>query len=141
MSTAAVKEAPVFTPTAEEWKEPLVYINSLRIHEHWGAVVVKPPPGWHDLPCAVDRFQKLPTQLLSVHSLQKETTAAEKQFWMEFDVFMEQSGASRLKKKPTLGGQEIDLYRLWRLVKKRGGYESVSGNRGWKEIVDELQAS
>lgn len=135
-------EAPTFRPSAEEWKDPMAYIAFVRRHaEAAGIAKIIPPEGW-DPPFAIDKRRlKLPTKVLSVHQLQsKDTSAAVKQFWQAYNGFMDASG-SKLKKKPTFVGQEIDLYRLYRLVTKRGGFAAVTEERGWKDIVTGLQVS
>eukprot|EP00201_Polytomella_parva_P019578 CAMPEP_0175044216 /NCGR_PEP_ID=MMETSP0052_2-20121109/3671_1 /TAXON_ID=51329 ORGANISM="Polytomella parva, Strain SAG 63-3" /NCGR_SAMPLE_ID=MMETSP0052_2 /ASSEMBLY_ACC=CAM_ASM_000194 /LENGTH=585 /DNA_ID=CAMNT_0016307465 /DNA_START=405 /DNA_END=2159 /DNA_ORIENTATION=- len=35
---------------------------------------------------------------------------------------------------PIYLGREIDLYRLWKLVKAKGGYQAVTDNRLWRDI-------
>ncbi len=41
-------------------------------------------------------------------------------------------------KIPQIGGRELDFYRLYRAVVKRGGAQQVSNNKMWKEIVNEF---
>jgi hypothetical protein len=135
----APSEAPCFQPTAEEWTDPMAYLSWVRRQaEPYGVAKIVPPQGFSP-PLAFDRRRKLPTKLLSVHQLQsRDTSAAIKHFYDAYDGFMEANG-TRLKKKPTLMGQELDLYRLYRLVTKRGGYNAVTEERGWKDIMAALQ--
>ena len=37
-----------------------------------------------------------------------------------------------------MGGKELDFYRLYKAVCRRGGAEAVSNNKLWKEIVNEF---
>ena len=139
-------ETPVFRPSAEEWRDPLAYIAYIRQNgaEEAGMAKIIPPEGWNSS-FAIDRRRlKLPTKLVSVHMLAaKETSAAVLQhFWDAYNAFMVSSGFSRLKKTPTFMGQEIDLYRLFRLVSKRGGYAAVSDDKGgWRDVVLAMQVS
>lgn len=41
-------------------------------------------------------------------------------------------------KIPQIGGRELDFYRLYKAVCKRGGAQAVSNNKMWKEIVNEF---
>jgi histone demethylase JARID1 len=135
-------EAPVFRPTQEEWEDPLAYISSVvrpGAEAKWGAAKICPPPGWAPAFAIDKRRLKFPTRLQAVHKLQsKDDSAAVRQFWDDFDASQRASG-SRQKKKPTFAGQEIDLYRLHRLVTKRGGYEKVTEEKGWKDVAATLQ--
>jgi len=49
-----IPDAPVFRPTAEEFADPLAYIDSIRAEaEPHGICKIVPPEGWK-VPCAVD---------------------------------------------------------------------------------------
>jgi len=135
-------EAPTFRPSQEEWKDPFEYIACVRRKtELVGLAKIVPPAGWEP-PFALDKKRlKLSTQLLSVHQLQsRDICTAEKQFWEGYDAYLEDTG-SKVKKKAMYSGQEIDLYRLHRLVAKRGGFEMVTKEKAWKDIVAALQVS
>jgi hypothetical protein len=41
-------------------------------------------------------------------------------------------------KVPQIGGKELDLYKLFKEVVSRGGYNQVCDNKQWKEIVNSL---
>lgn len=142
MEGPGLPAAPVFRPSAEEWQDPLSYLAYVRQHaDTVGIAKIVPPEGWQP-PFVIDKKRlKFRTRLQSVHQLQtRDSGAAVKQFWDSFNAFMDGTG-SRLKKKPMFAGQEIDLYRLYRLVQKRGGYDAVNEDKSWKDIVACLQVS
>jgi len=43
------------------------------------------------------------------------------------------------RKKPVFNEQEVDLYRLYRVVEKRGGYDAISERKSWKEVAEALE--
>lgn len=141
MQSSNVPEAPIFRPTVEEWKQPLAYISNVvrKKAENLGIAKVVPPQPWN-APFQLDeKHVRLPCQLLMVHHLyNRDSTAAEKQFWADYNACLEVSGA-RLKKRPTYLGQDVDLYRLYRAVRKRGGYQTVTEDKAWKDILWDLQ--
>jgi histone demethylase JARID1 len=135
-------EAPVFRPTQEEWQDPLAYINTVvrpSCEAIYGICKILPPEGWAP-PFAIDKRRlKFPTRLQAVHQLQsRDTSAAVKLFWRGYKESLRASGAKH-KKSPTFAGQEIDLYRLHRLVNKRGGYQVVTEEKGWRDVATALQ--
>ncbi|XP_028753061.1 high mobility group B protein 10-like [Neltuma alba] len=54
-------------------------------------------------------------------------------FWKNLQDFHKSLGASL--KVPTIGGKQLDLYRLFIEVTSRGGLEKVIGDHKWKEVV------
>ena len=50
---------------------------------------------------------------------------------------MASKGITQIK-IPQIGGKELNLYKLYRSVCKKGGGQAVSHNKMWKEIVDEF---
>ena len=131
---------PTFKPTVEEWKDPLAYLNFVRSQaELVGVAKIIPPKGWK-APSCIDKQQmrfSARTQFVNqLHS--KDASVAVKQFWDGYIAFQEANGV-KTKRKPTFAGQEIDLYRLFRLVTKRGGFSKVSDDKGWRDIVAALQ--
>lgn len=54
--------------------------------------------------------------------------------------FMDDSGTP-LNKSPTIGNRDVDLYRLFRLVEKLGGYNRVTNQNKWRTIANRLKFS
>ncbi|KAM3143229.1 hypothetical protein pb186bvf_004561 [Paramecium bursaria] len=61
----------------------------------------------------------------------------EKNFLSSLQKFWEQRG--QVMKIPQIGGRELEVYKLYKAVTKRGGLKVVSSNKLWKEIVDQFQ--
>ncbi|KAI4880896.1 hypothetical protein NFI96_029775 [Prochilodus magdalenae] len=55
-------------------------------------------------------------------------------------LFMERRG-SPISKVPNLGFKKIDLFLMYSVVKKLGGYEAVTSRRLWKTVYNELGGS
>ena len=138
--TSQLQEAPTFTPTPEEFRDPLAYIAKIRHEaERFGACKIVPPKGW-DPPFALDRrAMRFKTRVQSVHELQ-ERSSAEDDFEEEYFKWMKL--AKRVwKGSPMLNGREVDLFRLQKVVNRRGGYQKVSDSKSWKEVCRILQVS
>lgn len=134
-------QVPVFRPTEAEWRDPLRYLASIRRQgELIGMAKIVPPPRWEGQHTPDRESVRFKTKTQAVHELQwKDTVTEAKQFWAMFNAFQESTGASKSRKKPVFAGQEIDLYRLYRVVGKRGGFVEVCAKKCWKDIVTAME--
>ena len=136
-------ECPTFYPSAEEFADPLRYINNVirpQAELQCGLAKVVPPPGWRP-PFAIDRRRfRFGTRVQAVHELCDKAlhAAAVRRFWEDYTGFLLRRGGKH-KKAPTYGGQEIDLYALWRAVRRRGGAAAVSEDKAWRDVAAALQ--
>ncbi|KAG5843247.1 hypothetical protein ANANG_G00148730 [Anguilla anguilla] len=64
----------------------------------------------------------------------------EQPFLDQLFAFMEHRG-SPISKVPNLGFKKIDLFLLFSVVKRLGGYERVTSERLWKQVYNELGGS
>ena len=68
-----IDEAPVFTPTAEEFANPMAYIASIRVEaQEFGACKIIPPAGWRSRAagsCAVPDSMHFSPRLMPIHKL------------------------------------------------------------------------
>ena len=68
-----IDEAPVFTPTAEEFADPMAYIASIRVEaQEYGACKIIPPAGWQSRAagsCAVPDSMRFSPRLMPIHKL------------------------------------------------------------------------
>lgn len=130
-------QVPIFRPTEAEWRDPLGYLASIRRQgELIGMAKIVPPSRWEVQHAPDEKGVTFKTKLQYVHEMQwKDTVTEAKQFWAMFNAFQESTGGSKGKKKPVFAGQEIDLYRLYRSVGKRGGFAEVCSKKRWKDVV------
>ena len=134
-------EAPVFKPSPEEFKHPLRYIASIRpIAEAYGICKVIPPAGWKP-PYVLDKATfRFKTRIQAVHELQErtDTRQAADLFQEEYTAFLKSTGRP-VRKPPVFGGTPIELDKLYKIVLRRGGYETVTQNKGWRDVGRLLQ--
>ncbi|WIA16623.1 hypothetical protein OEZ85_013288 [Tetradesmus obliquus] len=132
--------AKVYRPTAAEWADPLRYISSIsKEAQACGIAKIVPPEGWAP-PFAINKAAfKFSSKIQAVHELQDRLALqARREFAEELQRCMVQEGKA-MKRPPVFGGKEVDLYKLWRAVYKRGGYGAVTEDKKWKDIVRILQ--
>lgn len=127
-------------PTAEQWADPLQYISAIRPQaEVYGICRIIPPQGWAP-PLALDKNAfRFNTVIQAVHRLQDRLSMpAQQAFYEDLKRLMHTEGKAP-KKPPSFGGREVDLFRMYRAVAKRGGYAAVTEEKRWKDIVRVLQ--
>eukprot|EP00850_Spirogloea_muscicola_P011668 SM000073S21444 [mRNA] locus=s73:333233:334759:+ [translate_table: standard] len=134
----ALPAAPVFYPTPEQFQQPLEYIASIRARaERFGMCRIVPPPGWRP-PFALDaeRFA-FRTKVQAMHQLQQRPAGRDPETWrLEYCRFLQREGLLPLPARPmVLAGGELDLCRLFHLVRRHGGYAAVTEGRRWAELL------
>ena len=138
----SVPEAPVFSPTEEEFADPLAYIASIRPQaELYGACKIRPPPGFKPDFALNKRTFRFKTRVQCVHELQ-ERNSSQETFSANYELWLASQGKAN-RGYPVIYGQEVDLWRLYRLVTRRGGYEEVTngGKGAWRDIARSLQVT
>ena len=131
-------EAPTFYPSTHDFKDPLAYIAKIKAEaEEFGACKIVPPPGWNPRFALNKSTLRFKTRVQSVHELQ-ERSNAEEEFEEQYHEWL------RLVKRtwkgsPMLNGREVDLFRLQKVVRRRGGHQKISDSKSWKEVCRILQ--
>ncbi|KAJ2661771.1 hypothetical protein IWW48_002165 [Coemansia sp. RSA 1200] len=126
-------EAPTFYPSAEEFADPLEYIQKIRPEaEKAGICKIVPPAGWNP-PFSLDtkRF-RFKTRIQQLNSLEGKTRS-NLNYLDQLYKFHAQQG-NPLTKMPQLDHRPIDLYDLRNEVATRGGYQKVNREKRWAEI-------
>uniref|UniRef100_A0A915L1A2 [histone H3]-trimethyl-L-lysine(4) demethylase n=1 Tax=Romanomermis culicivorax TaxID=13658 RepID=A0A915L1A2_ROMCU len=131
-------EAPIYTPTDDEFKDPLAYIAKIKpCAEKFGIVKIKPPTGWSP-PFAIDvknfrftpRLQKL-NELEALSRIRLNFLDSLARFWLLQGIPM---------RTPVVDNKFVDLFQLRRIVKEFGGFDACCSQRRWSEIAKQLGA-
>ncbi|KAG0235805.1 hypothetical protein BGX31_004171 [Mortierella sp. GBA43] len=132
-----LRDAPCFYPTAEEFMEPLKFIESIRPDaEKAGICKIIPPDGWKP-PFAIDtEVFRFKTRIQKLNSMEGETRT-NLSYLDHLYKFHRQQGHP-VHKIPQLDKRPIDLFRLRKEVAGRGGYQKVTAGKKWAEIGREL---
>ncbi|CRK97404.1 CLUMA_CG010794, isoform A [Clunio marinus] len=130
------EEAPVFIPTAEEFKNPLLYIQKIRpLAEKFGICKIKPPADWQPpFTLDVEKLRFTP-RIQRVNELEAKTRI-KLNFLDQIAKFWELQGSSL--KIPMVERKQLDLHSLHRLVQEEGGLELVTKERKWSKIAVRL---
>ncbi|KAI9317127.1 ARID DNA-binding domain-containing protein [Dichotomocladium elegans] len=64
-----------------------------------------------------------------------DRTQEYEQFMQQLREFHERKGTP-FQPEPILGGQKLDLLKIYKTVISAGGYKKVTENRGWKQVGD-----
>lgn len=133
--------APTYRPTSEEFADPLKYIASIRAEaEPFGICKIVPPAEWKP-PFSINRAKcKFNTRIQYVQELQdrSNTPQARDAFYQDYERYLANQSRT-LGKTPVFGGQEVDLYLLYKTVAKRGGYLQVTNEKAWKDVARILE--
>lgn len=132
-----LQHCPVYHPTEEEFLNPLEYIGRIRQEaEQYGICKICPPKSWNP-PFMVDKDNfSFDTRIQSVDELQNKisSTPEYKEWNSKWLEFLKAVGKER-KRNPTFCGREIDLFKFYRLVEKRGGYAACCDRKLWREVA------
>ncbi|XP_053697650.1 lysine-specific demethylase lid [Sabethes cyaneus] len=126
-------EAPVFEPSEEDFKNPLIYINKIRpIAEKYGICKIRPPASWQP-PFTVD-VEKLTfvPRVQRLNELEAETRI-KLNFLDQIAKFWELQGSSL--KIPMVERKPLDLYTLHKVINDEGGIEIVTKERKWSRVA------
>jgi len=129
-------EAPVFEPTAEEFKDPLKYIAKIRsVAQKHGICKIRPPPNWHPpFSIDVDKFKFTPrVQKLNE---QDASTRVKLNFLEKIAKFWHLQGISF--KIPVLEQRVVDLYSLYKIVEFEGGFDEVCSKKKWGKVASRM---
>merc|ERR1719430_2224566 len=129
-------EAPVFTPTMEEFKDSMAYIEKIRpIAEKFGICKIRPPDEWRP-PFMVDLDKlKFKPWIQRLNELEAHTRI-KLNFLDQVAKFWELQGSSL--KIPIVEKRALDLFTLKKYVNKEGGLEFVNAEKRWAKVATEL---
>lgn len=129
-------EAPVYKPTAEEFKDPLKYIAKIRNEaQKHGICKIRPPSNWHPPFCVdVDNFKFTP-RIQKLNELDA-STRVKLNFLEKIAKYWHLQGI-RIK-IPVLEQRAVDLYSLYKIVEFEGGFNQVCLEKKWNKVAGRM---
>lgn len=128
-----IKEAPTFYPTAEEFKDPLSYIEKISPEgEKYGIIKIVPPKGYHPQFSLKTENFRFKTRIQKLNSMEGETRT-NVNYLEQLTKYHILTGRP-VGKIPQLDKRPIDLYKLKNEVALRGGVQEVTRQKKWAEI-------
>ena len=129
-------DAPVFTPTMEEFRDSLAYIEKIRpIGEQYGICKIKPPDEWQP-PFAVDVDKLRFTPRIQRLNELEAHTRIKLNFLDQVAKFWELQGS--MLKIPIVEKRALDLYTLKKFVTREGGLDQVNSEGKWAKVAKEM---
>ncbi|XP_063779270.1 protein Jumonji isoform X1 [Pseudophryne corroboree] len=133
----AMCEIPVLRPSAKEFHDPLIYIESIRARvEKYGMCTVIPPPDWRP-ECKLNEEMRFVTQMQHIHKLGRrwgpnvQRLACIKKHLKSQGITMDEL--------PLIGGCELDLAQFFQLINEMGGMQQVTDLKKWNKLADMLR--
>ncbi|XP_014218776.1 protein Jumonji isoform X2 [Copidosoma floridanum] len=134
---ARLVEAPVFHPSAKEFKDPLEYIDKIRpIAEKFGICKVV-PPSYFKPECKVSDDMRFTAYNQYVHRMLNRWGPNVKEMMAMKRYLITQSIS--LTQPPFIGGMEIDLPYLYQTVQTLGGLKEVIEKKKWQKVADAMK--
>lgn len=137
-------DAPIYRPTASEFADPLAYIACIRPDaERYGICQIVVPPELVPVSSLLEQDFSFQTRIQKVCELQQRSDSAsyEVEFAAAFNAFIKAEGKPAPKPSYTVCGVDVPLWRLYKLVSRRGGYSNVTGDKAWREVARVLKVS
>ncbi|KAF7727360.1 hypothetical protein EC973_007603 [Apophysomyces ossiformis] len=126
-------EAPTYYPSAEDFVDPIAYIQKIRPEaEQYGIIKIVPPSTYKPDFCLNTKAFRFRTRIQKLNSMEGETRA-NVNYLGQLYKYHRLSGHP-VNKIPQLDKRPIDLYKLKKEVALRGGYQVVTQQKKWAEI-------
>ncbi|XP_053570736.1 LOW QUALITY PROTEIN: protein Jumonji [Bombina bombina] len=134
---ATMCEIPVLRPTAKEFHDPLIYVESIRSRvEKYGMCTVIPPADWRP-ECKLNEEMRFVTQIQHIHKLGRRW-GPNVQRLACIKKHLKSQGIT-LDELPLIGGCELDLARFFQLINEMGGMQQVTDLKKWNKLADMLR--
>ncbi|KAK7516954.1 PHD transcription factor-like protein [Phyllosticta citriasiana] len=132
-----LEEAPTYTPTAEEFKDPMEYMRKIAPEgRKYGIAKIIPPEGWNpDFAINTERFH-FRTRKQALNSVEGGTRA-NLNYLDQLQKFHRSRG-NHLNRFPSVDKRPLDLFKLKKAVETRGGFDRVCKGKKWAEIGRDL---
>jgi len=128
---------PTYHPTAEQFRDPMAYIESISSEaKAYGICKIIPPEGWR-MPFVMDTDNfRFMTRLQRLNSIEA-ASRAKINFLEQLSMFHKQQGDAGAH-VPIINHKLLDVWRLRKEVNKLGGIDEVNRLKAWPKITELL---
>eukprot|EP00730_Choanoeca_flexa_P007951 TRINITY_DN12416_c4_g2_i2.p1 TRINITY_DN12416_c4_g2~~TRINITY_DN12416_c4_g2_i2.p1 ORF type:complete len:715 (+),score=150.71 TRINITY_DN12416_c4_g2_i2:152-2296(+) len=133
-----VRHCPVYYPTIEQFENPLAFIESIRQEaEQYGICKIVPPKEWQPDFKLQDTQFKFGTRLQPTYKLYNRLGSTSV-FEEALKLHLAKEGIV-LDKWPAIGGIDVDLAAMDRVVNEFGGCQCVIDNGLWPSVAARIR--
>ncbi|CAI5447517.1 unnamed protein product [Caenorhabditis angaria] len=120
--------AKIYTPTAEEFLDPIKYVEKIRAEAEQFGVVKIIPPSTFKPPFVIDRetFNFLEAMVKEKHTFVERVINFNRMSGIPYELPYDKDG------------KVIDVYRLHRIVQNMGGCYKVNHDEKWRDVAKEM---
>ncbi|XP_060569811.1 protein Jumonji-like isoform X6 [Ruditapes philippinarum] len=136
---AAVVQCPTYYPSEEQFRDPILYIQSIQSEaEQYGMCKIVPPCNWKMDSRELDDI-RFTTKIQFIHKMLHKWSPITEQ--LEYIKRLHNDAATNDEfQVPQIGGVEIDLVKLYELVQKYGGMKGTVGKeKKWLKIAEAMK--
>ncbi|XP_053402406.1 protein Jumonji-like isoform X2 [Mercenaria mercenaria] len=135
---AAVVQCPTYYPSEEQFRDPILYIQSIQSEaEQYGMCKIVPPCSWKMESREMEDF-RFSTQIQYIHKMLHKWSPIIEQ--LEYIKRLHNDAGNDRFQVPQIGGVEIDLVKLYELVQKYGGMKGTVGKeKKWLKIAEAMK--
>ncbi|PVD21057.1 hypothetical protein C0Q70_19223 [Pomacea canaliculata] len=134
---AGLEEMSTFRPSEEEFSDPISYISSIKEQaEPFGMCKIIPPASWK-MESKVNEEIRFTTQIQHLHRLcnrwgssVEHTTAINHHL---------RGVVNDHNAIPQIGGVEVDLPQLYRMIRDFGGLQNIVDKKQWVKVADAMK--
>ncbi|KAL4235349.1 Jumonji and AT-rich interaction domain containing 2 [Mactra antiquata] len=133
----AVVQCPIYYPSDEQFRDPILYIQSIQSEaEQYGMCKIVPPCSWKMESREMEDF-RFSTQIQYVHKMLHKWSPITEQ--LEYIRRLHNDEGNEFQ-VPQIGGVELDLVKLYELVQKYGGMKGTAGKeKKWLKIAEAMK--
>uniref|UniRef100_A0A2A4JL76 Protein Jumonji n=1 Tax=Heliothis virescens TaxID=7102 RepID=A0A2A4JL76_HELVI len=129
--------APVFRPTNEEFNDPIEYFEKIWPEAvKFGICKVVPPEGWNPTCSINDNLRFDVTNQYISRLFNRWGPAARELCAIKLCLHQQKVNFAR---PPLLDGVEVNLPKLYHLVQRHGGLETVINKKRWGKVAEEMK--
>ncbi|XP_052817245.1 protein Jumonji-like isoform X2 [Mya arenaria] len=135
---AGIVQCPTYYPSEEQFRDPIVYIQSIQSEaEQYGMCKIVPPCSWKMESRELEDF-RFTTYIQYIHKLLHKWSPITQQ--LKYIKRLHEDTIREKFQVPQIGGIELDLVKLYELVHKYGGMKGTVGKeKKWMKIADAMR--